>query len=91
MTLLEPGTKAAGPGRPLLANHAMWPVGPSPAAIARSGAGRPELSACDLERYATLDGYATDVLEICDHLDLDDVIYVGHSVAAMIRGPRRQP
>jgi sigma-B regulation protein RsbQ len=48
------------------------------------GAGSSDLSAYDPERYSTLDGYATDVLEICDALDLQDVIYVGHSVAAMI-------
>jgi sigma-B regulation protein RsbQ len=48
------------------------------------GAGRSDLSAYDPNRYGTLDGYATDVLEICDALDLREVIYVGHSVAAMI-------
>jgi sigma-B regulation protein RsbQ len=48
------------------------------------GAGRSDLSAYDPDRYCTLDGYATDVLEICDALDLHDVIYVGHSVAAMV-------
>ena len=30
------------------------------------GAGRSDLSAYDPDRYCTLDGYATDVLEICD-------------------------
>ena len=29
-------------------------------------------------------GYADDVLEICDELDLRDVVFVGHSVSAMI-------
>ena len=29
-------------------------------------------------------GYADDVLEICRELDLDDVVFVGHSVSAMI-------
>lgn len=48
------------------------------------GAGRSDLSAYDVERYRTLDGYATDVLEICDALELQDVVFVGHSVAAMI-------
>jgi sigma-B regulation protein RsbQ len=48
------------------------------------GAGRSDLSAYDLERYRTLDGYATDVLEICAALELHDVVFVGHSVAAMI-------
>jgi sigma-B regulation protein RsbQ len=48
------------------------------------GAGRSHLAAYDPDRYATLDGYATDVLEICAALDLDDIVFVGHSVAAMI-------
>jgi sigma-B regulation protein RsbQ len=48
------------------------------------GAGRSDASAYDRRKYATLDGYATDVLEICRELDLSDVIFVGHSVSAMI-------
>ena len=48
------------------------------------GAGRSDLAAYDPERYRTLDGYATDVLEICEALELHDVVFVGHSVAAMI-------
>ncbi|MEV4121644.1 alpha/beta hydrolase [Micromonospora sp. NPDC049645] len=48
------------------------------------GAGRSDLTAWDSDRYATLDGYARDVLDICRDLDLRDVIFVGHSVSAMI-------
>ncbi len=48
------------------------------------GAGRADASAYDRERYGTLNGYATDVLEICDALALEDAIFVGHSVSAMI-------
>jgi sigma-B regulation protein RsbQ len=48
------------------------------------GAGASDLSAWDPERYASLDGYADDVLEICRALDLERVIFVGHSVSAMI-------
>jgi sigma-B regulation protein RsbQ len=48
------------------------------------GAGGSDLSAYDVERYSTLDGYAEDVLEICHELGLSDVVFVGHSVAAMI-------
>ena len=48
------------------------------------GAGRSDLSAYDPERYGTLQGYADDVLEILDALDLRDVVFVGHSVSAMI-------
>jgi sigma-B regulation protein RsbQ len=48
------------------------------------GLGGPVLSAYDPQRYATLDGYAHDVLDICGELDLHDVTFVGHSVSAMI-------
>jgi sigma-B regulation protein RsbQ len=48
------------------------------------GAGRSDLSAYDREKYATLDGYADDVLAIVRDLDLSDVVLVGHSVSAMI-------
>jgi sigma-B regulation protein RsbQ len=48
------------------------------------GAGRSDPSAYDAARYATLDGYARDLLEVCEALDLRDVILVAHSVSAMI-------
>jgi sigma-B regulation protein RsbQ len=48
------------------------------------GAGQSDASAYDRTKYGTLDGYATDVLEICRDLRLSDVIFVGHSVSAMI-------
>lgn len=48
------------------------------------GAGASDLSAYDPEKYSTLGGYATDVLEIIEALDLRDLIFVGHSVSAMI-------
>jgi sigma-B regulation protein RsbQ len=48
------------------------------------GSGRSDLAAWDAERYATLDGYAQDVLEIVEALDLRDVIFVGHSVSSMV-------
>ena len=48
------------------------------------GTGGSDASAFDTRRYASLGGYAHDVLEICDELDLDDVVFVGHSVSAMI-------
>ena len=47
------------------------------------GAGGSDLSAYDAERYATLDGYAGDVLEIARELDLTDAVFVGHSVSSM--------
>ncbi|MDH2425977.1 alpha/beta hydrolase [Sphaerisporangium sp. TRM90804] len=48
------------------------------------GSGRSDLSAWEAERYAALDGYADDVLRICRELDLPEVVFVGHSVSAMI-------
>jgi sigma-B regulation protein RsbQ len=48
------------------------------------GSGRSDLRAYDPERYATLDGYAQDLLDVCHALDLRDVIVVGHSVSSMV-------
>jgi sigma-B regulation protein RsbQ len=48
------------------------------------GSGKSDLAAYDPQRYATLDGYAQDVLEICEALDLRDVIFIGHSVSSMV-------
>jgi sigma-B regulation protein RsbQ len=48
------------------------------------GAGSGDPAAYDVDRHATLQGYAQDVVEICDALDLRDVVFVGHSVSAMI-------
>ncbi len=48
------------------------------------GAGGSDLKAYDPERYSTLQGYARDVIEICDDLDLHDAVFVGHSVSAMV-------
>jgi sigma-B regulation protein RsbQ len=48
------------------------------------GAGGSDLSAYDPQRYASLDGYATDLLEVLRALDARDAIFVGHSVSAMI-------
>jgi sigma-B regulation protein RsbQ len=48
------------------------------------GAGGSDLSSYDSARYATLEGYADDVRQICAELDLHDVTFVGHSVSAMV-------
>jgi sigma-B regulation protein RsbQ len=48
------------------------------------GSGKADLSAYDRIKYDSLEGYADDVLEIVEALDLEDVVYVGHSVSAMI-------
>jgi len=48
------------------------------------GSGQAEPSAWQPERYASLDGYVDDILRICHELDLNDVVFVGHSVSAMM-------
>jgi sigma-B regulation protein RsbQ len=48
------------------------------------GAGASDLSAYNVDRHSSLQGYAEDVLDIVRELDLRDVIFVGHSVSAMI-------
>ncbi|MGY1593907.1 alpha/beta fold hydrolase [Geodermatophilus sp. SYSU D00708] len=48
------------------------------------GAGRSDLSAYDPVKYGSLRGYAADVVELCRELGLADVVFVGHSVSAMI-------
>jgi sigma-B regulation protein RsbQ len=57
------------------------------------GSGKSDFKAWDPQRYSTLDGYAEDVLEICEALDLRDVIFVGHSVSSMVGvlAANRQP
>lgn len=49
-----------------------------------AGAGKSDPAAYDKQRHNTLQGYADDVLRICRELDLRQVIFVGHSVSAMI-------
>ncbi len=49
------------------------------------GSGRSDISAFDPDRYTSLSGYAQDVLDICDALDLKSgVIFVGHSVSCSV-------
>ena len=48
------------------------------------GAGGSDLSAYAPQKYSTLAGYADDVVEIGNELDLKGAVFVGHSVSAMI-------
>ncbi|MEU0674694.1 alpha/beta hydrolase [Streptomyces sp. NPDC006172] len=48
------------------------------------GSGGSDLAAFTEDRYATLSGYARDVVEVCEALDLRDAAFVGHSVSAMV-------
>ncbi|HEY6555942.1 MAG TPA: alpha/beta hydrolase [Polyangiaceae bacterium] len=48
------------------------------------GSGNSDLSAYDRTKYASLAGYAADVLEIVGEFGEGPAVFVGHSVAAMI-------
>ena len=48
------------------------------------GSGGSDLGAYDKGKYDSLHGYADDVVEILEALDLADVVFVGHSVSSMI-------
>jgi sigma-B regulation protein RsbQ len=48
------------------------------------GAGGSDLNAYDPQKYARLEGYADDVVEVGRELQLKDAVFVGHSVSAMI-------
>jgi sigma-B regulation protein RsbQ len=48
------------------------------------GADGSDLSAYDLQKYDSLSGYADDLLEVVDAFAQGPVIFVGHSVSAMV-------
>jgi sigma-B regulation protein RsbQ len=48
------------------------------------GAGKSDIASYHAVKYASLNGYAQDVLDICDALGVQDAIFVGHSVSSMI-------
>lgn len=48
------------------------------------GCGRSDPKGWNEERHATLRGYAEDVAEILEAMDLRDVVFVGHSVSGSI-------
>ena len=52
--------------------------------IDQVGAGQSDASAYDPAKYGALAGYAQDVLELCQALDVRGGVFVGHSVSAMI-------
>jgi sigma-B regulation protein RsbQ len=49
-----------------------------------AGSGRSDPAAYDRYRHGALLGYAEDMLAIIAELELEDVVFVGHSVSAMI-------
>ncbi|RZA33033.1 MAG: alpha/beta hydrolase [Lysobacteraceae bacterium] len=48
------------------------------------GCGNSDLAQYDPGRYSTLDGYATDLIEVADEFRDGPLVLVGHSVSAMI-------
>jgi sigma-B regulation protein RsbQ len=49
------------------------------------GSGQSDLAAFDVRRYASLNGYAQDVLDVCDAYGLrSGVTFVGHSVSCSV-------
>ncbi|KAE9466794.1 hypothetical protein RHGRI_023345 [Rhododendron griersonianum] len=48
------------------------------------GAGTTNPEYFDFERYATLEGYAYDVLALLEELRVESCVFVGHSVSAVI-------
>lgn len=47
------------------------------------GCGQSDPSAFRGQRYSSLDGYAQDIIDICEDLELEDTVLVGHSVSSM--------
>lgn len=47
------------------------------------GSGNSQLSAYSSSRYSSLDGYAKDIIDVCDALQLTGVHFIGHSVSCM--------
>lgn len=48
------------------------------------GSGKSDLSTYDFKKYASLKGYAADLIEIIDAVTDQPVVFVGHSVSAVI-------
>lgn len=48
------------------------------------GSGRSDASAYSADQYSSLHGYARDLQEVCNALQLENIIFVGHSVSGMI-------
>jgi sigma-B regulation protein RsbQ len=48
------------------------------------GSGNADRRSYSPAKYSSLEGYTDDVLTLLAELDLDDVVFVGHSVSAMI-------
>lgn len=48
------------------------------------GSGESDMTAYDAIKYSQLEGYAQDVIDVIETMELEKVIFVGHSVSSMI-------
>ncbi len=48
------------------------------------GSGQSDIRYYDFIKYDSLKGYADDIIEVCQLLELENIVFVGHSVSAMI-------
>lgn len=48
------------------------------------GSGNSDQAGYDADKYSSLDGYVSDILELCEALELREVTLVAHSVATMM-------
>ena len=48
------------------------------------GSGNSDLSSFSLQRYSSLNGYAQDMVDIVEALQLENVAFIEHSVSSMI-------
>lgn len=48
------------------------------------GSGNSDITAYQSEKYSTLHGYKQDVLDIIEEMDLQQVLFIGHSISSMI-------
>jgi sigma-B regulation protein RsbQ len=45
------------------------------------GSGQSELSAFDRQRYSSINGYAQDIIDVCEALYINEAVFIGHSVS----------
>ena len=48
------------------------------------GSGNSDITAYESKKYSTLHGYAQDVLDVIEEMNLKNVIFIGHSISSMI-------
>lgn len=48
------------------------------------GSGMSDISQYDKEKYSRLEGYAQDVIDVCESMKLKEITFVGHSVSCTI-------